>query len=124
MDFKTPGGKIVKNSELTTPPPPPRSYAYCSDTAYNEALIPQVSNVDLLYYESTFMHDMLERAKETYHSTTIQAATIAKKAKVKQLIIGHFSARYKDLEPLLLEAKSVFKDTVLAEEGKLYEVHS
>jgi len=121
-DYKTPDGKIIKNSELTTPPPPPRSYAYCSDTAYNEALIPQVSNVDLLYYETTFMHDMLERAEETYHSTTIQAATIAKKAKVKQLIIGHFSARYKDLEPLLRETKSVFKNTVLAEEGKQYEV--
>jgi len=99
-----------------------RSYAYCSDTAYSEEIIPRVSNVDLLYYEATFMHDMLKRAEETYHSTTIQAATIAKKANVKKLLIGHFSARYNDLEPLLQETKSVFENTVLAEDGKQYEV--
>ena len=109
----------VSTNRVSTPP---RSYAYCSDTAYSEDIIPQVSNVDLLYHETTFMHDMLKRAEETYHSTTIQAATIAMKAKVKKLLIGHFSARYKDLEPLLKETKSVFKDTVLAEDGTRYEM--
>lgn len=95
----------------------PRSYAYCSDTCYDERILEAIQGVNLLYHEATFMNEMLDRAKETYHSTTIQAATIAQKAQVKQLMIGHYSARYKELGPLLEEAKSVFKDTLLAEEG-------
>ncbi|MFH1319661.1 MAG: ribonuclease Z [Bacteroidota bacterium] len=121
-DLKTIDGRIIKNSELTTAPHELRSYAYCSDTAYNESIILLISGVNLLYHEATFMDDKVERAKETHHSTAVQAATIAKKAGVKQLIIGHFSARYKNLEPLLQEAKSVFKSTILAEEGKKFTI--
>lgn len=111
---------IVPNNELTLEPPDPRSYAYCSDTIYDEKIIPLIKRVDLLYHESTFMQDMLERAQETYHTTTIQAATIAKKANVKKLLLGHFSARYTDLQPMLDEAKSIFPETMLAIEGNKY----
>ncbi len=100
----------------------PRSYAFCSDTSYDERIIECIKGVDLLYHEATFMHDMLPRAKETFHTTTIQAATIAKKAEVKKLMIGHYSARYKDLQPLLIEAKSVFENTILAVEGESEKV--
>ncbi len=94
-----------------------RSYAYCSDTAYNEQLISFVSGVDLLYHETTFMQDMARAASEKMHSTTVEAATIAKKCRVKKLLIGHFSARYDDLEPLLKEACEIFPATCLAEDG-------
>ena len=97
-----------------------RSFAYCSDTCYDESIIEKIKGVDVLYHEATYMQNMLVRAKETFHSTTIEAGTIAKKAEVKKLIIGHYSARYKDLEPLLEETKSVFENTVLAVEGEKY----
>ena len=121
-DFITEEGKIIPNEELTNPPPPPRAYAYCSDTRYNEGIIPHIEGVDLLYHEATFMQDMLPRAELTYHSTAREAATIALKAKAGQLIIGHYSARYGNLQPLLEEAKEVFVNTLLAEEGKKYNV--
>jgi len=117
-DLILPDGKIVPNSELALPPLPPRKYAYCSDTIYDEGIIPQISKCDLLYHEATFMEDMRDRAKQTMHSTAKDAANIAKKAEAAKLIIGHFSARYKDLEPLLTEAKEVFENTQLAIEGK------
>ncbi len=121
-DYHDPSGVTIKNHELTNPPPPPRSYAFCSDTAYNEAIIPQVSGVDLLYHEATFGDESAERARETLHSTAREAATIAAKAQVKQLLIGHFSAKYKELEPLLEEAQSVFPQTALAIEGESFTV--
>lgn len=121
-DYEDDFGNIIKNSELTMSSANPRSYAFCSDTIYDEQLADEVSGVDLLYHESTFMHDLIDRAKATFHSTCIEAATIALKADVKKLIIGHFSARYKDLSPLLAEAKTVFKDTELAIEGKKFVV--
>ncbi len=101
---------------------PMYSYAYCSDTCFDERVIEQVKEVDLLYHEATFMDDMENRAKETYHSTTKQAATVAARANVKKLMIGHYSARYSKLEPLLLEAKMVFSNTVLAIEGEKYRI--
>lgn len=117
-DFITESGEIIPNQKMVIIKPEPRSYAFCSDTVYNEKIIEHISNVTLLYHEATFMHNMLERALETFHTTTIQAATIAKKAGVKQLMIGHYSARYKELQPLLDEAKSVFENTILAIEGE------
>jgi len=117
-DYITTTGEVILNSVLVIAPPSPRSYAYCSDTAYDERIIPVIKGVNLLYHEATFMKDMLARAKETYHSTTIQAATIAQKANVQQLMIGHYSARYKDLQPLLEEAQTIFKNTILAKEGE------
>ena len=120
-DFTTKEGKLIPNAQLVTRFEP-RSYAYCSDTCYDERILNTIQGVNLLYHEATFMNDMLDRAKETYHSTTIQAATIAQKAQVHQLMIGHYSARYKELEPLLEEAKSVFENTLLAEEGESVNV--
>ncbi len=105
------------NSAFTTPASKTKSYAFCSDTLFHEPIIDIIKNVDLLYHEATFMDDLVERATLTNHSTAKQAGEIAKRAKVGKLIIGHFSSRYKELEPLLEEAKSVFPNTVLAEEG-------
>ncbi len=123
-DFVKRSGEIIKNSELLSIPNSPRSYAYCSDTCYDERLLEYIKGVNLLYHEATFLNEMQERAKETYHTTALQAGTIAKKAEVKQLMIGHYSARYKDLQPLLDEAKSVFENTVLAIEGESTIVHN
>ncbi|HWY35296.1 MAG TPA: MBL fold metallo-hydrolase, partial [Nitrosopumilaceae archaeon] len=95
-----------------------RSYAYCSDTCYFEEIIDQIKEVDLLYHEATFLNNMLERAKMTFHSTALQAATIAKKAEVKRLLLGHFSARYPDLDGHLAEAREIFNNTLLAIEGE------
>ena len=121
-DFITPHGKIIPNSELALEPLPPRIYAYCSDTVYNNSYLDQIKNADLLYHEATFASDMENRAKETFHCTARDAATIAQNAKVKKLIIGHFSARYHDLSLLLSEAKNIFNNTVLAEEGQTHIV--
>ncbi len=116
-DFITEDGRIIKNELLTTPPSPPRKYAYCSDTAYSPAIIPFIKNADVLYHEATFEEADLARAKKTYHSTARQAAEIAKQAEVKKLVIGHYSSRYIDLTNLHNEAKSVFERTELAFEG-------
>ncbi|MFI5219292.1 MAG: ribonuclease Z [Bacteroidia bacterium] len=121
-DYEDDFGTIIKNEELTIPSLLPRSYAFCSDTMYDENIINEVRNVDLLYHETTFLHDMIDRATATYHTTSLQAAELAKKAEVKKLLIGHFSARYKNLEPLLIEAKTVFANTELALEGNKFEV--
>ena len=109
---------LVRNEDVTSEPSRSRSYAYCSDTRYKEDIIPYIKGVDLLYHEATFLDNMLERAVYTFHSTAKQAATLALKAEVKRLLIGHFSVRYKDLTPLLDEAKAVFDNTHLALEGK------
>ncbi len=121
-DFVTPEGKTIPNAELTSDPLPPRKYAYCSDTVYNKDLLPQLSNSDLIYHEATFMEDMRQRAEQTMHSTAKDAALIAKEANAKRLLLGHFSARYKDLNLLLDEAKAIFPDTYLAQEGEKYYV--
>ena len=121
-DYTDDFGKKISNKELTENPPTPGSYAYCSDTVYDEDIIEDVRNVDLLYHEATFGHDLLERAVATYHTTAKQAAQIASAAQVKKLLIGHFSARYKELTPLLKEAVEVFKETELALEGKKFLV--
>ncbi|MBL0340517.1 MAG: ribonuclease Z [Bacteroidetes bacterium] len=121
-DYEDDFGKVIKNKDLTISSGLPRSYAFCSDTLFNEQLADEVKNVDLLYHEATFMHDLVDRAKATFHSTCIEAATIAKNATVGKLIIGHFSARYKNLSPLLSEAKTVFENTELALEGNKFIV--
>ena len=116
-DYLTPDGTLVPNHRLTTPSAPPRSYAYCSDTICHKQIIPQIKGVDLLFHEGTFSQGDLVRAQETFHTTATQAAEIAREAAVKQLIIGHFSARYEDEQLLLQEAKSVFPNTLLAKEN-------
>ena len=105
-------------ADYTEPGPASRSYAFCSDTRYVEALVPQVRGVSLLYHEATFLEDNAQRAAEVYHSTARQAALIAQKAGVGQLLIGHFSSRYKEFEPFLDEARAVFLNTNLATEGE------
>lgn len=119
-DYKNAEGKILKNNVLTTDAPPSLSYAYCSDTAFLPSIAEQIKNVDLLYHEATFSHEHEERAKATFHSTTTQAAEIAKISNAKKLIIGHFSNRYSNLKPLLNEAKNIFKNTELANEGDIF----
>lgn len=116
-DFITDEGKVIPNNRLTKPAEQPRSYAYCSDTAYYEEIIPIIEGVDLLYHEATFAEDNISRAKQTGHSTAKQAAEIAKQANVKKLMLGHFSARYTNNQILLNEAKETFPNTILANEG-------
>ncbi len=117
-DFTSSSGEVIKNEKLITRKLSPRKYAYCSDTVYDERIIEYIKDADLLYHEATFLNEMGARAKETFHTTALQAAEIATKANARKLMIGHYSARYKDLQPLLEEAQSVFKNTVLAVEGE------
>lgn len=119
--FVTLEGEFIHNERLTTAPDKTVSFAFCSDTAYFEKIIPLIKGVDLLYHEATFAETEKLRAKKTMHSTATQAATIALKAEVKQLIIGHFSARYHDQSVLLEEAQFVFPTTILAEDMQTYE---
>ncbi|GGC15715.1 ribonuclease Z [Parapedobacter defluvii] len=121
-DYTASDGTVYRWQELTLPPPIPRSYAYCSDTVMTERYLPFIQGVDLLYHEATFLHDMLNRAVETFHTTARQAGQIATKVQARKLLIGHYSARYKDLKPLLEESKSIFPNTDLALEGNWYNV--
>ncbi len=115
-------GVKIKNETLTTDPPHPRSYAYCSDTKYFEELAIFIKGVDLLYHESTFLIDKSHRAEQTFHSTAQQAAQMAALAGVKKLLLGHFSARYPYLQDFLAEAKPIFDDVELATEGKIFTI--
>ena len=121
-DYVTPEGEVIPNARLTRPATPPKRYAYCSDTAYNPAMIPIIEGVDLLYHEATFAECDKARAKETFHSTARQAAEIAQKANVKRLVIGHYSARYDVLTELHNEAKELFPATILGNEGMVLSV--
>ena len=121
-DWTTPDGEFVPNSRLTIPADPPRSYAYCSDTKYFDALAQEVKGVSTLYHEATYDSANDARAKLYNHSTARQAATVARDAGVGQLVIGHFSARYEEENLLLDEAKEVFSNTVLADERKIIEI--
>lgn len=121
-DFTTVEGHVIPNAELTVPPAAPLSYAYCSDTVYTESYLEQIKGVDLVYHEATFINEHIQRAKETFHCTTGEAGHIAKKAGAGKLLIGHFSARYDDLAPLLEESRNVFPESYLAEEGKTFAV--
>ncbi len=116
-DYQTEDGTIVPNDRLTSPSDPPRSYAYCSDTAFYPQTVEQIRHSTLLFHEATFLQADAARAKQTMHSTAKQAAEIARMAEVKKLIIGHFSARYDNEDELLTEAQSVFPNTILANEN-------
>ncbi len=113
-DDQQPG---LRHADVSAPAAPPRRYAFCSDTLYTPALADLVRGADVLYHEATFLEDMRERAAQTHHSTARQAALLARDAGVKRLLIGHFSSRYKTLEPLLAEAQAVFPTAELALEG-------
>lgn len=116
-DFVKEDGTVIPNAYLTRDPDPSISYAYCSDTMPTAKLLPLIENVDWLYHESTFASDNNKRAKETFHSTAEQAAEVARKVNAKNLILGHYSSRYKDESVLLNEAKAIFPNTTLANEG-------
>lgn len=117
------GNILYRCNEYTLPPKPSLSYAYCSDTQPTDRIVAQIHGVDLLYHEATFLEDEKEKARETKHSTAAEAADVARRAGVRKLIIGHFSARYKDLSPVLAEAVKIFPVTSLASDGETFELH-
>lgn len=120
-DFLDENGNVIyRAEEYTHPPAPLRKYAFCSDTVYDETIVSYIPDTTVLYHEATFMNIDETRARETCHSTAAQAAAIARSAQVKKLLLGHFSTRYSDLEPLLLEARSVFPESYIGEEGQTY----
>ena len=121
-DVQRPSGEVLRVSECTIPPSKPRSYAFCSDTKYDEKVAEQIVEVGSIYHESTFLEEHLDRAKKTYHSTASQAAKIANLVKARQLILGHFSSRYKSFEAFETEAGAVFPNSLLAEDGKTFKV--
>ena len=121
-DYTSGDGVIYKNDILTTDSSEPKTYVYCSDTLYNEMYFGQVSHSTVLYHEATFLNNMMERAIETHHTTALQAAQVARQTNAKRLLIGHFSARYKVLDELLEEARTVFPDTELAIEGRVFDI--
>jgi ribonuclease Z len=121
-DFITQDGTVIKNEQLTLPPPEPLSYAYCSDTKYFKRLAHFVKDVNVLYHEATFDMTKDDLAKMTGHSTTADAAKSALDANARTLIIGHFSSRYKDINPLVEEARTIFPQTYAAIDGKTYEI--
>ena len=121
-DFVLPTGEVVPNSELTLPSKKTLSYAFCSDTAYKPDIVPIIKNTDLLYHEATFLDDRKDLAFKTKHSTTKEAAQIAKDANVKQLVLGHYSGRYADISVFQEEAKEIFESTELSEPGKIFSI--
>ena len=123
-DFILSTGEVVPNSELTIDPPKPKSYAFCSDTAFKPGIVPIIKDVNLLYHEATFLKDREDLCEKTKHSTAEQAATIANEANVGKLIIGHYSSRYSNLKDFKKEAQTVFNNVELAEAGKQYSTNS
>ena len=121
MDITLPNGEFLRNEDLTFDPPAPKSYAYCSDTGYFDAIIPQIKNSDVLYHEATFLESEEQYSHTTKHSTARQAAAIARQAEVGKLILGHFSTRYKDIERFREEACEIFEPVELADDGKVFE---
>ena len=121
-DITLEDGRIISNSILTFDPIQPKSYAFCSDTVYHEAIVPIIENVDVLYHESTFLESEDTLALKTLHSTAKQAARIALKANAKQLILGHYSTRYESISLFQEEAETIFSEVALAEDGKTFEL--
>jgi ribonuclease Z len=121
-DIVLASGEIIPNEELTIEPSIPKSFAYCSDTSFLPSIIPIIKEADLLYHEATFLSDREDLASKTLHSTAAQAATIAKEANVKNLILGHYSGRYKNIELFQQEATAIFKNSYTAEAGKVFEM--
>ncbi|HVI44720.1 MAG TPA: ribonuclease Z [Chitinophaga sp.] len=119
-DYEKKDGTIVKNDWVTLPPGKGKRYVYCADTIYDVNLLLWLKGADAIYHETTYLHDLADRAAERYHTTTVQAATLAADAGVKRLLIGHFSSKYTDLQPFLDETRPVFANTDIAEEGVSY----
>lgn len=115
-------GEIIENEKLSFPPKPNKTYAFCSDTLYDEAIIPLLKNIDYLYHESTFLETEAKLAEKTMHSTAKQAAQIASKSNVQNLILGHFSTRYSNISLFQEEAQTIFANTQIAEDGKEFDL--
>ncbi len=125
QDYFLSDGKIIRAEEVSTRPPSPRKYAFCSDTGYYEEVIPYIKDATLLYHEATFVDGDAPTAKlQEYHASAREAAVIAKKANASKLMIGHYSARYNTLTPLLTEARTYFQNTVPAIDGKRYVIQA
>jgi ribonuclease Z len=122
LNLDLPNGQVLLNEEYTIAPDEPKCYCYCSDTLADDSYLASIQGCTTLYHEATFLHELLDRANVTHHSTALQAAEVAKKVGAQQLLIGHFSSRYKVLHPLLDEAKSVFENTKIAVEGTTYSI--
>ncbi|MFC7772951.1 ribonuclease Z [Flavobacterium sp. GCM10027622] len=120
-DITLDDGRVIPNEVLTFDPPEPKSYAFCSDTMYSESIIPIIKDVDVLYHEATFLDSEEHLAEKTMHSTAKEAARIALKANVGQLVLGHYSTRYDSIELFKEEAQSVFKNTILGDDGAYFE---
>lgn len=120
-DITLDNGQIIPNTELSFDPEPTKSYAFCSDTAYNEAIVPLIQNVDVLYHEATFLESEADKAEKTMHSTAKQAATIAKLANVNHLVLGHYSTRYSSIDLFQQEAETIFPNVLLGDDGKVFD---
>lgn len=121
-DVENIDGEVIKNETVTKPPQKTKSYAFCSDTAYRESIVPIIKNVDVLYHESTFLEKHAHLAPKTKHSTAKEAAQIAKMANVGKLILGHYSTRYDDLEEFIREASPIFENVHLGDDGKTFKI--
>ena len=120
-DITLDNGIVISNEELTFDPIQPKSYAFCSDTMYDESIIPIIENCDVLYHETTFLESEADKAEKTMHSTAKQAATIAIKANAKHLLLGHYSTRYDSIDLFKQEAETIFSNLLLADDGKIFE---
>ncbi|HEY0299478.1 MAG TPA: ribonuclease Z [Arachidicoccus sp.] len=121
-DYIFPDGTLIKNESVTLEGKANKSYAFCADTLFTEAFLPHINNADLLYHESTYLNDLQQQAKDRFHSTSVQAATIALKANAKKLLLGHFSSKYKELDDFEREARPIFPNTEVSKEGVTYIV--
>lgn len=122
FDYETKTGEVIKNETITDPASPNKKYVYTADTIFDMNLVAQAKDANLLYHEATYLQDQTQKAAERFHATTTQAATIAKEAGVKRLLIGHFSSKYESIEPHVQEARAVFANTDLALEGVTFLV--
>lgn len=120
-DITLEDGRVIENQKLTFDPNPPLSYAFCSDTVYDESIVSYIKEVDVLYHESTFLDSEAVFAEKTMHSTAKEAAIIALKANVKQLILGHYSTRYPNIALFKEQAETIFPNILLADDGKSFE---
>lgn len=121
-NYERKDGTVIKNEEVTTDGPQPKKYAYCADTLYTDSFLPYIKGADVIYHESTYLHDDAEKAKMRFHSTALQAAELAKKADAKLLLLGHYSSKYRELAPFREEAMTVFPNTMVTIEGTTYDV--
>lgn len=121
-DYTDSEGRIIQNEMVTEEGPSPKKYAFCADTLYTDSFLEHIRGVDLLYHESTYLGDNEERARLRFHSTAGQAAMIARKAGVKQLLLGHYSSKYKDITAFAEEAAAIFPNVLASEEGAAYEL--